>query len=119
MDSREAFVALNMIEGVGPIRVRALLETFGEAGAILSASRQQLLRVRSIGDEIAEAIVNWEKNVDLAGELERISEFGCHIVVQSDPEYPESLRQIYDPPIALYVKGNLLPKDKNAVALVG
>src|SRR5580693_423006 len=60
MDSREAFVALNMIEHVGPVRARLLLDHFGDAPAILAASRSQLLRVRNIGDETAEAIANWE-----------------------------------------------------------
>ena len=46
MDSREAFVALNMIDHVGPVRVRQLLEHFGDAASILKASKQQLLRVR-------------------------------------------------------------------------
>src|SRR6266478_6241910 len=119
MDSREAMVALNLVEHVGPVRVRQLLEHFGEAPAILSASRQQLLQVRGIGAETAEAIANWEKTVDLAAELKRIADFGCRIVTQADAEYPELLRQIYDPPIVLYVKGELLPKDKNAVAMVG
>ena len=67
MDSREALVALNLIEGVGSVRTRSLLEHFGEAPAILSASKSQLLHVRNIGEETAEAIVNWEKSVDLAG----------------------------------------------------
>src|SRR2546421_6931735 len=119
MDSREALVALNMVNHVGPIRVRQLLEHFGEASAILNASKQQLLRVRGIGEETAEAIACWEKNVDLSSELNRIKDFGCSIVTQADPEYPELLRQIYDPPMVLYVKGQLLPKDKNAVAMVG
>src|SRR5947207_1645790 len=48
MDSREALVALNMIEHVGPVRVRQLLEHFGEAPKILSASKHQLLHVRGI-----------------------------------------------------------------------
>jgi DNA processing protein len=119
MDSREAFVALNLIEHVGPVRVRQLLEHFGEAPAILAASRQQLLQVRNIGEEVAEAIVGWEKTSDVAAELRRIEEFGCRIVTQADAEYPQLLRQIYDPPVVLYVKGELLPKDKNSVALVG
>src|SRR5438105_3895146 len=110
MDSREALVALNLVEGVGPVRVRQLLEHFGEAPAILRASKHQLLQVRSIGEETAEAIVAWEKTVGLDAELKRIAEFGCHIVTQTDAEYPELLRQIYDPPIVLYVKGELLPK---------
>jgi DNA processing protein len=119
MDSREAFIALNMIEGIGPVRVRQLLEHFGESPAILSANKSQLERVYGIGPEMADAIANWQKTVDLAGELKRIEQFGCKIVIQSDENYPELLRQIYDPPVVLYVKGDLLPKDKNSIAIVG
>jgi DNA processing protein len=119
MDSREALVALNLIEHVGPVRVRQLLEHFGEAPAILKASRGELLRVQGIGEETAEAIAAWEKTIDLAGELKRTQDFGCRILIQSDDEYPELLRQIYDPPVVLYAKGKLTPRDKNAVAMVG
>lgn len=119
MDSREALVALNMVEHVGPVRVRQLLEHFGDASKILSASRQQLLHVRGIGEETAESIATWEKSVDLSAELKRITDFGCEIVIQTDPHYPELLREIYDPPIVLYVKGKLTAKDKNSVAMVG
>jgi len=119
MDSREALVALNMIEGVGPVRARSLLEYFGEAPKILSASKNELLRVRNIGEDTAEKIATWEKSVDLAGELKRISDYGCHIVISSDENYPASLREIYDPPLVLYVKGELTAKDKNGVAMVG
>jgi DNA processing protein len=119
MDSREALIALNLIEHVGPVRARSLLEHFGDAPKILAAPKSALLRVRSIGDETAEAIANWEKTIDLAGELKRISDFGCRVLIQSDENYPASLREIYDPPLVLYVKGGLTAKDKNAVAMVG
>ena len=119
MDSREALIALNLIDHVGPVRARLLLEHFGDAPKILAASKSALLRVRNIGDETAEAISAWEKTVDLPGELKRIADFGCHVLIQSDAGYPEILRQIYDPPLVLYVKGALTAKDKNAVAMVG
>jgi DNA processing protein len=119
MDSREALIALNLIEGVGPVRARSLLEHFGDAPQILAATKSALLRVRNIGDETAEAIATWEKTIDLAGELKRISDFGCHVLISSDENYPASLREIYDPPLVLYVKGDLTAKDKNAVAMVG
>jgi len=119
MDYREALVALNLIEGIGPVRVRLLLDHFGDAPAVLRASRQQLMQVRGIGEESADAIANWEKTIALDAELKRIADFGCRIVAQQDEEYPALLRQIYDPPPVLYVKGQMLPKDKNAVALVG
>src|SRR2546423_6331612 len=99
MDAREALVALNMVDHVGPIRARDLLEHFGDAAAILGASRHQLLHVRGIGEETADAIVGWEKSVDLPSEIKRITEFGCRIVIQTDAEYPELLRHIYDPPM--------------------
>ncbi len=119
MDSREALVALNMIEHVGPIRVRQLLEHFGEAPKILSASKSQLRQVRGIGEDTADAISHWEKSVDLVGELKRIADFGCHILTQADENYPASLKEIYDPPVVLYAKGELNSKDKNSVAMVG
>jgi DNA processing protein len=119
MDSREAFIALNLIEGVGPVRARSLLEHFGEAPKVLAASKSALLRVRNIGDDLAEKISSWEKSLDLTGELTRISDFGCHVLIASDENYPPLLREIYDPPLVLYVKGGLTPKDKNGVAMVG
>ena len=119
MTSREALIALNMIEHVGPVRLRKLLEHFGEPQAILSASRAQLLKVHGVGEEVAGAISNWEGLIDLRGELKRIQEYGCEILTHEDAVYPDLLRQIYDPPIVLYVKGRLTSQDKNAVAIVG
>jgi DNA processing protein len=119
MDSREALVALNLIDGIGPVRVRQLLGHFAEPADILRANCSQLQKVQGIGPELATAISSWEKTVDLKGELDRIEKFGCKIVIQSDENYPELLKQIYDPPTVLYVKGELLPKDKNGVAIVG
>jgi DNA processing protein len=84
MDSREAFIALNMIDGVGPVRVRQLLGHFAEATDILRASRAQLEKVHGIGPEVSSAIAGWEKTVDLKGELKRIEQYGCGIVIQSD-----------------------------------
>jgi len=110
---------LNMIDGVGPVRARQLMRYFPDPADILRASRGQLEKVQGIGPEIASAIVNWEKTVDLKGELQRIEQFGCKIVIPSDENYPELLKQIYDPPVVLYVKGTLEAKDKNSVAMVG
>ena len=119
MDQREALIALNLVENVGPVRVRQLMEHFGEAPAILRASVRDLYQVKGIGEETAAAIANWEKTVDLAAELKRIEEFGCRVLTQDDEAYPALLRQIYDPPVVLYVKGELLAKDKNSVGMVG
>ena len=108
-----------MVDHVGPIRLRQLLEFFGDPPAVLAASEEQLRRVRGVGDEAAAAIAGWENSIDLGAELKRIEDFGCQVLTQLDDDYPELLRQIYDPPIVLYMRGTFTAKDKNAVAVVG
>lgn len=119
MEAREAYVALNMIDHVGPVRVKRLLERFGQPQAILAASARELMQVDGVGGEVARAITGWQSQVDLDRELKRIADFGARVLTLDDTDYPENLRQIYDPPLALYVKGTLEPRDKHAIAIVG
>jgi len=119
MEAKEALIALNMIEHVGPVRLRQLLTVFNDPIEILNTTRESLLRVEGIGAETADAIASWRERVDLDAELKRIERFGCSIVCQTDAHYPNLLREIYDPPIVLYVKGSLLPADHHGVAMVG
>ena len=112
-------MVLNLLEGIGSVRVRQLLECFGDAAKVLQANRSALVRVKGIGDDLAGTIVQWQSTTDLAGELKRAEDFGARLVFQTDDEYPELLREIYDPPIVLYVKGRLLSEDKNSIAMVG
>jgi DNA processing protein len=119
MTSREAYIALNMVDGVGPIRVRALLDRFSEPQAILSATKADLMQVEGVGDEVARSIISWREKVDLDGELARIEKAAVHVVTRDDPEYPRNLREVYDPPIILYVKGTLSERDALAIAVVG
>lgn len=119
MEAKEALVALNLVEHVGPVRLRQLLEHLGDPVSVLEAPLDRLLRIPGIGAETAQAIAGWEDTVDLSAELRRIAEFGCRVLIPADEEYPPLLREIYDPPMVLYLRGRLLPRDRNAVALVG
>ena len=119
MTSREAYIALNMIDGVGPIRVRALLDRFGTPEAILSAPRGELVQVEGVGEEVARCITSWRDSVDLDAQLSRIETAGVRVVTRDDPEYPKNLREIYDPPLVLYVKGTLREDERMAMAIVG
>ncbi len=119
MTSREAYIALNMVDGVGPVRVRALRDRFGEPQAILEASKAELMQVEGVGEEVARSINGWREKVDLDAELQRIEKAGVHVVTRDDPEYLKNLREIYDPPLVLYVKGILTERDALAIAVVG
>jgi DNA processing protein len=117
MTETEAFVALNMLPHIGPIRVRKLLEVFGSPQEILKAKPQDLRRVQGIGNEIAESLAQWEIQANLAAEIARARKFGAQLVTQSDSSYPALLREIHDPPIVLYVWGSL--KNFPAIGIVG
>lgn len=119
MTAREAYIALNMVNEVGPVRVRALLKRFGSPAAILAARTDELQQVEGVGPEVARQIRNWEATVDLPGELARIAAAGVEVLTPDDAGYPKHLREIYDPPLALYVRGTLTERDNFAIAIVG
>ena len=81
-----------MMAHVGPVRVRKLLEVFGEPQLILQAKAAELGRVEGLPRNTVEALVNWENELDLPAELERIRQFGATVITQNDPIYSPSLR---------------------------
>lgn len=119
MDSREALIALNLLPEIGPVRLSKLLHFFGEPQKILSASRQALMSVDGVGDKASAQILQWNKIIELDAELRRIEKFRCTILIQDDESYPSLLRQIYDPPHVLYVKGVVSEIDNCSIAIVG
>lgn len=119
MTETEAHIALNMVPRLGPVRLRALRAALGSPQAILAASAAELERVEGIGPAAARSIANWEKTVDLRGELRRLEEFGARVLIPSDDDYPPLLREIHDPPTALYVWGQLTDRDRHGIGVVG
>lgn len=119
MTSRESLIALNMLPKIGPVRVRRLIDAFGSAEAILSAGVRRLQSVDGIGPETASVIHDWENRIDLAAEIEEAARRGLTILTGEDAEYPQALRQSYDPPLVLYVWGELVEGDRHALGVVG
>ena len=119
MTSREAYIVLNRIEGMGPVRVRALCDALGSPEAVLSASAAELSSVRGVGPKGAEAIVAQRGGLDAGREEAAAAKLGARLVTPVDAEYPAPLKGIYDPPLCLYVRGTLEKKDEQALAVVG
>ena len=119
MTPTEACIALNMLPTMGPVRLRKLLEVFQTPERVLTANRDALRTVDGIGREVVAQIQNWESLVDLPGELKRIRDFGATVITAESPVYPKQLREIHSPPIVLYVWGEVLERDKHAIAVIG
>ncbi|MEZ0275190.1 MAG: DNA-processing protein DprA, partial [Roseimicrobium sp.] len=119
MTRTEAYLALNLLPKIGPVRVQRLLEFFGSPEQVLSVGVKEILQVDGFGEDLANAVADWESRIDLTRELRRINEEGLTLLTLEDPLYPKLLRQIYDPPVVLYVKGKITERDANALGVVG
>jgi len=114
---RDALIILNMLSGVGPVKVAELTSVFGSPSAILAEKSSSLAGVQGVGAKLADEISNWKRNVDLKSELTLAERAKARIITQADSEYPENLKQIYDAPLTLYVKGAI--PDGNILGIVG
>lgn len=107
-----------MTYGIGTRVYRKLLGAFGSAEAVLRADPRDLTHVAGVGQALAEAIAAARDNADVQAELELVEKVGARIITVDSPDYPEDLKKIYDPPLALYVKGDLR-NEEQALAIVG
>ncbi|HYE94618.1 MAG TPA: DNA-processing protein DprA [Rubricoccaceae bacterium] len=118
-EEQRALVALTLVPGLGPARTRALLARFGSAVAVRRASARQLAAVEGIGPQTAAALASFDGEEEVERLFKKADAVGADLLTLHDPRYPALLRQIYDPPVVLWVRGALRPEDARAVAVVG
>lgn len=100
------WVALNMVRGIGPRTANQLIDYFKTPAQVFAAGRTDLEHCGLKAETILE--LHDCGVLDRAGaELERLEQLGVTIIVRDDDHYPRLLRELYDPPIVLYVKGHL------------
>lgn len=107
------------IPGVGPRKTLDLIAAFDSLKNIFRASYQDLVRVPGIKEKTARAILEPLDEELLSGQTKLIEKFNVKVLTLWDDEYPERLRQIYDPPIALFCRGNLDLLRSDCIGIVG
>ncbi len=118
MSDRKYWVGFNMVQGIGPARVRALLDHFGSLREAWHAP-VDVLRDVGLDRRSVANLVKARERLDLDREMARLEKAGVQVVTWEDDDYPRRLKQIYNPPPVLYVLGALLPQDDWAIAVVG
>lgn len=103
MDKKIYWIALNLT-GISYIKLKLLLTELKNIEEIFKLSLKQLTEL-GIKKTIGEKIIKWE-NLPIKEEIQFLEKEGIKVLTIEDPEYPQLLKQIYDPPILLYVKGN-------------
>jgi len=122
-DELIALLQLCEIEGLGVNKVRNLVNFFGSPLAALVADYVELMEVEGINQILARRIVN--ENFDkkflqyAEHQITLLDKHNAKLLTFWDEEYPFYLRKIYDPPVCLFLKGNMLSPEENAIAVVG
>src|SRR5437870_3333192 len=100
------WLALTLTPGLGPTRGKRVVEFFGSIDAVFNAS---LTELEAAGLPAAAAqSLGTGRSMELAhDEIAKASAAGIHVIAFDDASYPAGLRQIYDPPLVLYVRGNI------------
>jgi len=118
MDPKAYWVGFNLVRGIGAVRLRALLDYFGDLqiawGAPADALREAGLPARSL-----ETLLKVRNQVDLELIWARVQSSGIQVLTWDDLEYPPLLKEIDQPPPVLYMRGHFSTEMRWAVAIVG
>ena len=113
-----AWLALKMVRGVGNILGLGLVRAFGSPAAVFAA-RRSALQCAGVRPELIRRIKGFEGWEEVREQMRRLDAVGGRLVTWDDESYPEALRHIHDPPLFLFVRGELVREDTMAVAIVG
>ncbi len=119
MSDPKFWIALSDVPDIGPVTARKLLAIYKKPEAVFKAPYKELANIRGIGPAKAKNIKGYSEWGKIDAQLKKLDAGGIKIVSFSDKDYPETLKNIEDAPIALYIKGRILKEDRYAVAIVG
>ncbi len=121
MERREAYIAFNLLPEIGPARLKNLLEYIPDPRDALGAPLEKLQVIPRLGPRAAQVIHDWQKYCRLDLELRRAEQCNVLLITWDDRTYPAILKEIHDPPICLYVRGDLeaLQNSEHTIAMVG
>jgi DNA processing protein len=112
------WVAFNNIPGIGRVRLGQLESCFGSLERAWQASPGELKRA-GLDSQTLKTVAQWRDKIDPDAEMARLEKFNIKVLTSGDKAYPRRLREIYDFPPVLYMRGSILPEDDWCLAVVG
>ncbi len=112
------WVGFSLIPGIGRVRFAQMENYFGNLENAWQASPADL-KHSGLDSNAIRAISIWRPRISLEAEMEKIDRYGVKVFTCHDPGYPTRLKEIYDYPPLIYVRGSLLPEDEWCLAVVG
>ena len=111
-------MGFNLIPGIGRVRLAQLENYFGNLENAWQADPVNL-KHSGLDSRAVRAITSGRPKLSLEAEMEKLERYGVNAFTWHDPGYPARLKEIYDYPPVLYVRGSLLPEDEWCLAVVG
>ncbi len=118
MESKAFWVGFNLVKGIGAVRLRALLDHFGDLALAWNAPADALLAA-GLNARLVEKVIQVRNQVNLEQTWAHLQGQGIKVITWQDSDYPERLKEIDQSPPVLYLRGTFLPEDASAVAIVG
>lgn len=119
MNELEALVILSQIPYLGSVRIKQLISLFGSAVNALQCDIEQIKQIPSFGTKVASYWHQWRQDFSWQEEFALADRHLIKIVSYQCAAYPQSLKQLPDAPLLLYIKGNLKKEDDQAIAVIG
>jgi len=117
-DELKYWIAFSRIPGIGRVKLSQLREHFTTLGHAWKASTGELKKA-GLDSKSVDIIVNLRSKISPDAEMESLKQYKVKVLTCDSPDYPQRLKEIYDFPPVLYVRGNLLPEDECCLAVVG
>lgn len=111
-------VGLSLLPGIGPARFRRLLDHYGDAERVWHAPERELERL-GVDSKSLPLLIETRRALSLDQEMERIERLGVTLLSSDGPGYPPRLREIYNAPPILYMRGDLRREDDQSLGVVG
>ncbi len=113
------WIALSLLPDIGPVRARKLLSVFATPEMVFRAGFDDLMKVEGIGAIIARKVRDFSAWGGIERQIREMEDKDIKVISLQEASYPEMLREIDDAPVVIYARGDILPYDKFAIAIVG
>ncbi len=119
LENKKYWIWLSLIKKLGSRRKLKLLEIYKDPEIIFNLKKETLIKTEGIGEETINNIISSKNERLLNHHIEYMLKNNINIINIGDKEYPKKLKEIYDAPVSLYIKGNLSILNKKNIAIVG
>lgn len=118
MSDTKYWVGFTLIPGIGRVRLSRLEQHFGKLERAWQASATEL-ETAGLDSRSIEAVVSNRPKISLDAEMEKLERYRVTVLTYKDEAYPFRLKEIYEPPPVIYIRGSLIPEDDWSLAVVG